>query len=156
CHQDDQDGGEGRREEVRGKLAGSRERGKTSRPHRALETRGCLSMTLRPSLRVAMVTTDARGPLASADEPDPCLGRAPHALLECVSRLPDDVEVHVVSCVQTHVRSPAKLADNIFFYNLVVPKWGWLRTSYQGCIRAVRRHLRQLQPHLVHGQGTER
>jgi glycosyltransferase involved in cell wall biosynthesis len=31
-----------------------------------------------------------------------------------------------------------------------------LRTGYQGCIRAVRRQVRELSPHLVHGQGTER
>jgi len=33
---------------------------------------------------------------------------------------------------------------------------GWLRTGYQGCIRAVRKQLKQIQPHIVHGQGTER
>jgi glycosyltransferase involved in cell wall biosynthesis len=53
-------------------------------------------------------------------------------------------------------RSPAKLADNIFFHPLHVPKIGWLRTGYQGCIRAVRRKLREIQPDIVHGQGTER
>src|SRR5437660_5666840 len=31
-----------------------------------------------------------------------------------------------------------------------------MRTVYQGCIRAIRRRLRQIQPDLVHGQGTER
>src|SRR5262249_20366451 len=31
-----------------------------------------------------------------------------------------------------------------------------LRTGYQGCIRAVRRKLRELRPDVVHGQGTER
>jgi len=39
---------------------------------------------------------------------------------------------------------------------LVVPKIGWLRTGYQGCIRATRRFLRSLRADLVHGQGTER
>jgi glycosyltransferase involved in cell wall biosynthesis len=37
-----------------------------------------------------------------------------------------------------------------------VPKIGWLRTGYQGCIRAVHRKLRDIRPHIVHGQGTER
>jgi glycosyltransferase involved in cell wall biosynthesis len=37
-----------------------------------------------------------------------------------------------------------------------VPKLGWMRTGYQGCVRAVRRKLRELRPDIVHGQGTER
>ena len=52
--------------------------------------------------------------------------------------------------------SPEKLADNIWFHLLHVPKIGWLRTGYQGCIRAIRQKLRQIQPDIVHGQGTER
>jgi glycosyltransferase involved in cell wall biosynthesis len=52
--------------------------------------------------------------------------------------------------------SPEKLADNIWFHCLHVPKTGWLRTFYQGCIRATRKKLREIQPDLVHGQGTER
>ena len=36
------------------------------------------------------------------------------------------------------------------------PKIGWLRTLYQGCVRATRRKLREIQPDIVHGQGTER
>ena len=31
-----------------------------------------------------------------------------------------------------------------------------MRTAYQGCIRATRKKLRELQPDIVHGQGTER
>ena len=33
---------------------------------------------------------------------------------------------------------------------------GWMRTSYQGCVRAVRRKLKAIKPDIVHGQGTER
>jgi glycosyltransferase involved in cell wall biosynthesis len=67
-----------------------------------------------------------------------------------------DVEIHVLSNVQKFIPSPEKLAENIWFHSLHVPKLGWLRTGYQGCIRAVRRRLRQIQPDIVHGQGTER
>ena len=67
-----------------------------------------------------------------------------------------EVEVHVVSCLQQPVHSPEKLADNIFFHCLHVPKIGWLRTGYQGCIRAVRNKLKEIRPDIVHGQGTER
>ena len=37
-----------------------------------------------------------------------------------------------------------------------MPRIGWLRTGYQGCIRAARKKLREIQPDIVHGQGTER
>jgi len=54
------------------------------------------------------------------------------------------------------MRSPAKLAPNVWFHSLHVPKWGWLRTGYSGCVLAVRKKLREIQPDLVHAQGTER
>ena len=54
------------------------------------------------------------------------------------------------------MQSPKKLAENIWFHSLRVPKIGWMRTAYQGCIRSMRSLLRTLQPDLVHGQGTER
>jgi glycosyltransferase involved in cell wall biosynthesis len=54
------------------------------------------------------------------------------------------------------MQSPERLADNIWFHSLHVPKSGWLRTGYQGCIRAVRRKLKAIQPDIVHGYGTER
>jgi glycosyltransferase involved in cell wall biosynthesis len=58
--------------------------------------------------------------------------------------------------VQQPVVSPEKIAPNIFFHSLLVPKLGWMRTLYQGCIRATRKKLREIQPDIVHGQGTER
>ena len=66
-----------------------------------------------------------------------------------------EVELHVVSCIRRPVNAPARLAPNIFFHSLCVPKIGWLRTGYQGCIRAVRKKLKVIQPEIVHGQGTE-
>jgi glycosyltransferase involved in cell wall biosynthesis len=104
---------------------------------------------------VAFLTTDARGALVGSDPPEPVFGTAPAALLDGFSRLPE-VEIHVLSCVQTAVRSPPTLFGQIHFHSLLVPKMGWLRTGFLGCIRAVRRQIRTLQPHLVHGQGTER
>ena len=77
------------------------------------------------------------------------------ALLQGLAHQPD-LEIHYISCLQQPVRSPEKLADNIWFHSLHVPKLGWLRTGYQGCVRAVRKKLRALQPDIVHGQGTER
>jgi len=63
--------------------------------------------------------------------------------------------VHVVSCIRQPVKSPEKLADNIWFHSLHVPKIGWMRTGYLGCIRAVRKRLKLIQPDIVHGHGTE-
>jgi len=68
----------------------------------------------------------------------------------------EGLEVHVISCVRQPMQSPAKLASNMFYHALLVGRWGWMRTGFQGCIRAVRRMLREIQPDLVHGQGTER
>jgi glycosyltransferase involved in cell wall biosynthesis len=53
------------------------------------------------------------------------------------------------------MRSPEKLAPNIFFQSLYVPKIGWMRTLYQGCVRAVRKKLKEIRSEIVHGQGTE-
>jgi glycosyltransferase involved in cell wall biosynthesis len=65
------------------------------------------------------------------------------------------IELHIVSCIRQQVTSPKQLGPNVFFHSLHVPKIGWIRTGYQGCIRAVRRKLREIQPDIVHGQGTE-
>jgi len=106
-------------------------------------------------VRTALLTTDSREHFGDYANPNPYFGTAPAALLQGFAQLPE-IEVHVVSCVQHPVKSPAKIAPNIFFHGLLVPKLGWLRTGYQGCIRAVRSKLREIRPELVHGQGTER
>src|ERR1041384_5394822 len=77
-------------------------------------------------MRVAVVTTDARGSLVPADLPRPVFGTAPEALIQGFASLPE-AEVHVLSCVQQRVEAPARLALNIFFHSLVAPKIGWLR-----------------------------
>jgi len=106
-------------------------------------------------LKIAFLTTDNREHYRRYDLAEPYFGTAPEALLQGFTDTPD-LEVHVVSCAQRRMKSPEKLADNIWFHSLLVPKIGWLRTGYQGCIRATRKFLRKLQPDLVHGQGTER
>jgi glycosyltransferase involved in cell wall biosynthesis len=105
---------------------------------------------------VVQVTTDNREPFREYHKTIPWFGTAPEALLQGFAQLPD-VEVHVLGCTQSRmVSSPEKLAPNIWFHSLLVPKFGWLRTGYQGCIRAVRKVVRQIRPDIVHGQGTER
>ncbi|MBN2505967.1 MAG: glycosyltransferase family 4 protein [Verrucomicrobia bacterium] len=107
-------------------------------------------------LRIALLATDAREHYRDYARAEPYFGTAPAALLEGLALLGPELEVHVVSCTQRSLPAPPRLADNTWFHSLRVPKRGWMRTGYQGCIRAVRRHLRQLQPQIVHAQGTER
>jgi glycosyltransferase involved in cell wall biosynthesis len=108
-------------------------------------------------MKVAFLTTDSREHFKDYSNPHPYFGTAPEALLQGFKTLPDQIEVHVISCLQQPPKSsPTKLADNIYYHPLVVSKLGWLRTGYRGCIQAVRRKLSEVQPDLVHGQGTER
>jgi glycosyltransferase involved in cell wall biosynthesis len=107
------------------------------------------------ALRVAVCTTDNRENARLYSIRKPYFGTAPEALLEGMDSL-EGLEVHILSCTQKHVEAPSRLGRNIFFHSLLVPRWGWLRTGYWGCVRAVRTKLAELKPDLVHGQGTER
>lgn len=106
-------------------------------------------------MRVAILTTDSREHFKDYGSTVPAFGTAPTALLHGLETLPG-VEVHVLACTQSPMRSTEKIAPNIWFHSLHVSKWGWMRTGYQGCIRATRRKLQEIKPDLVHGQGTER
>jgi glycosyltransferase involved in cell wall biosynthesis len=106
-------------------------------------------------MRIALLTTDNRENLRQYGSKVPAFGSAPEALLQGFAEI-RDVEVHVISCAQQPMSSPCRLGDNIYFHGLHVRKYGWLRSGYQGCIRAVRRLLREIKPDIVHGQGTER
>jgi glycosyltransferase involved in cell wall biosynthesis len=105
-------------------------------------------------LKVVQLTTDNRTAFREYHKTEPWFGMAPESLLSGFAGL-QEMEVHVVSCTRQPVRSPEKLADNIWFHSLHVARIGWMRTLYQGCIRAVRRRLRTINPDIVHGQGTE-
>jgi glycosyltransferase involved in cell wall biosynthesis len=106
-------------------------------------------------MKIAILTTDNREHFKQYDRPAPYFGTAPEALLQGFAKL-KDAEVHVISCTRRAMASPEKLAANIYFHSLPVPKFGWMASMYQGCIRAVRAKLREIQPDIVHGQGTER
>jgi glycosyltransferase involved in cell wall biosynthesis len=112
-------------------------------------------MLARPKMRIALLTTDGREVWKDYGTPAPHFGTAVEALMQGFARMPG-VEVHVVACACARVKAPPKLAANIFFHSLCVPKLGWMRTGYQGCLRAVRNKLKEIQPDVVHGQGTER
>ena len=106
-------------------------------------------------MKVAMLTGDNREAFKDYAATMPYFGTAPEALLQGMAELPE-LEVHVVTCTQKPMKSPEKLYDNTFFHSLFVPKIGWMRTSYQGCLRTIRRRLKVIKPDIVHGQGTER
>jgi glycosyltransferase involved in cell wall biosynthesis len=105
-------------------------------------------------MRIVILTTDNREPHKDYDNPVPHFGTAPTALLQGLAMIPE-LEVHVVACIRRAVRSPEKIAANTFFHSLVVPRIGWMKTMFQGCIRASRKKIREIQPDVVHGQGTE-
>jgi glycosyltransferase involved in cell wall biosynthesis len=108
-------------------------------------------------MRVAILTTDSREHNRDYRQPHPSFGGGSTSLFQGLAFLPSNIEVHILSCTQRPMASsPEKLAPNIWFHSLHVPKIGWLRTLYQGCIRALRRKLREIQPDIVHGMGTER
>ncbi len=105
-------------------------------------------------MRIVILTTDNRELQKDYNNPLPYFGTAPAALLQGFAALPE-VEVHVVSCIRQPVGAPEKLAPNIYFHSVVVPKIGWMKTLFQGCIRAARKKIQEIQPDIVHGQGTE-
>ena len=110
---------------------------------------------LNPAVRIVHIVPDFRETFRRYDSGTPEFHASMRALLSGFAQCPD-AEVHVVSCFQQPVRSPDRLFPNVYFHALHVPKIGWLRSGYQGCIRAVRGTLRDIRPDLVHGQGTER
>jgi glycosyltransferase involved in cell wall biosynthesis len=109
-------------------------------------------------MRVAIVTTDNREFFKKYELAEPWISPPIAALLEGFQSAENaaDVQVHILSCTRRRMRSPERLAPNIFFHSLYVPKIGWMRTLYQGCIRTVRKKLKEIRPEIVHGQGTER
>src|SRR4051812_41231932 len=96
-------------------------------------------------MKIAILTTDSREHYRDYGNPVPAFGTAPEALLQGFADLPG-TEVHVISCARERMKSPEKLAPNIYFHSLYVPKLGWMKTLYQGCIRAVRKKLKEIQP----------
>src|SRR5208283_2687673 len=106
-------------------------------------------------MKIAIITTDQRETDRDYSNPTPGFGAAPEALLQGFATLPE-VEIHVISCVQQPVNAPKNIAGNVWFHSLHVPKIGWLRSGYQGCVRATRKKLHEIRPDIVHGQGTER
>jgi glycosyltransferase involved in cell wall biosynthesis len=108
-----------------------------------------------PDLRVAMIVGDEREVLSQWERPDPYFGPAPAALIAALAGL-EDLELHILCCTRQPLPAPEKIAPNIFYHSVRVPRWGYLKSLYLPAILAIRRRLRAIQPQAVHGQGTER
>ncbi len=106
-------------------------------------------------MKVAMLIPDNRDEFREYDKSEPLFGPAPMALLEGLNQI-DSCAVHVISTTHKTLRSPKKISENIWFHSIGVPKLGWRPTAYAGCVTGIRRKLREIQPDIVHGQGTER
>ena len=106
-------------------------------------------------MRIVQITTDSREHFKEYSRTYPYFGTAPEALLEGFQML-TDIEVHVISCIRQAVKSPKKLAENIHFHSLFVPKIGWMSSGYYGCSHAIRSLCAEIKPDIVHGQGSER
>lgn len=68
----------------------------------------------------------------------------------------DIPEIHVICCGSKKIPAPPKLAENIFYHQIILPKWSYLRMLHSGPAIAVRRKLMEIGPDIVHAQGTER
>jgi glycosyltransferase involved in cell wall biosynthesis len=106
-------------------------------------------------MKLALLITDDRETDRSYAEKKPRFATGTDSMLEGFASVPE-IEVDVLFCTQRPVHTPERLADNIRLHNLHVPKMGWLRTGYQGCLRAFRKKLREIRPDIVQGVGTER
>ncbi len=107
-------------------------------------------------MKIVFLTSDNRDQHGRYHVTEPYFGTAMEALLQGFAMLPEEIEVHVISCSKRTMQSPEKLAANIWFHQPIVPKIGWGRTLFLGCSAATRRLIRTLNPDIVHGQGTER
>jgi len=106
-------------------------------------------------MKIAILATDSREHFRDYGAPTPQFNPGIDALMQGFSALPG-LELHIISCSQQPMRSPEKLRQNVWFHCVHVPKSGWLRTLYQGCIRATRRELKKIGADIVQGYGTER
>ena len=106
-------------------------------------------------MKIVQITTDNRNQYGDRNLPVPYFGTAPTGLIDGFTEL-EGVEIHVVSCTSVKMTAPQKLASNVWFHQPVVPKMGWGRSLFSGCVIAVRQLLKEIQPDIVHGQGTER
>jgi glycosyltransferase involved in cell wall biosynthesis len=106
-------------------------------------------------MKIVQITTDNRTHFGDHGREMPYFGTAPEGLLQGFAKLPEH-EIHVVSVAREHMNVPSKLAPNIYFHQPVLPPWGMGRSLFTGAVLSIRKLLREINPDIVHGQGTER
>jgi glycosyltransferase involved in cell wall biosynthesis len=104
-------------------------------------------------LKVVQIIPDERD-VWGFDADSPSFGSAPTALLEGFAQFPDQVDVHVVSCIRRPLPAPAILSGNIH-YHAVPVSGGYRRTLFTEAVRRTRAVIRKIDPDIVHGQGNE-
>lgn len=111
-------------------------------------------------MKIAFLIPDDRDEFRRYELPSPLFGPAPDALLNGFARLAasdSNCEVHVLSCSKQPSQAPERIYDGrIAYHQLPMGSWGYLKSLYSGCTRAIRARLRAIGPDIVHGQGTER
>jgi glycosyltransferase involved in cell wall biosynthesis len=105
-------------------------------------------------MKIAIITTSGRDLLKRWDITAPGLGPAVEALLQGFRQLPQH-EVHVLMPVRHNVQ-PGWRDGNILYHEVPTPMWGMMKSFYFGASQAVKKKLWEIQPDIVHGQGTER
>jgi glycosyltransferase involved in cell wall biosynthesis len=105
-------------------------------------------------LKIVQIIPDDRDMFRCYDQVMPFFGPAPTALLEGFASLASEAEIHVIACVRRRMPAPQKLAENIFYHPILIPR-GYRRTLFIKAIVEVRKLIQQIRPDVVHGQGTE-
>lgn len=113
-----------------------------------------MSLDRKRRIKVAFLSTDNREHWRKYDVPSPLLPPAQATLLRGFSSLPE-VEIHHISCSRRPLSAPHSEWENFHYHSVRVPHVGWGRSLHIGCVLAVRKFLAELQPDIVHGQGTE-
>ncbi len=106
-------------------------------------------------MKVAVVLPDDRDEHGRRELPRPLFGPAPATLLAGMAMVPE-LEVHILSCERIPMPDTPVLAKNVFFHAVPVSRWAYMRSLYVGSVLGIRKVLRKIRPHVVHGQGTER
>ncbi len=107
-------------------------------------------------MKIIQLTTDSRVHYGDYEHPIPYFGSAPEALFAGFATLSEDVELHVISTSRHPMVSPEKIAPNIWYHELQVSKWAMSRSLFLGAALATRKLIKEINPDIVHGQGTEK
>jgi glycosyltransferase involved in cell wall biosynthesis len=106
-------------------------------------------------MRIVQITTDSREHFKEYSRPYPYFGTAPQGLFSGFAKFAEH-EIHIISCSRFAMQRPPMLAPNIYFHQPIVGKWARGRSFFLGSVHATRKLLKEIQPDIVHGQGTER